>query len=138
MKRITKKCGFFQFFFCEDPPEHSVENTAMALLKQNIIFCDADRFYTFKYEKDRAMENQVPQILQEAPNHREEKMIRISFIPPGIEIRGHTIQDTLLLLRKAWWFYLLMLAILGIFAFCLRDSIAAIIPGIIGKFWPKK
>jgi hypothetical protein len=72
---------------------------------------------------------------------KEERVFRFTVFPPSYEIRGYDMQDTLILLKKTWWLYLLMLlalaSILSIIIY-LKDGVAVLITGVISTWLKNK
>lgn len=72
---------------------------------------------------------------------KSEQVFRFTLLPPSYEVRGYNTQDTLTLLKKTWWLYLLMLfglAIIGWIVFYLKEGAAVFFTGVISKFLLKK
>lgn len=76
------------------------------------------------------------------PEQKEpEPLFRFSLLPPSYEVRGFNAQDTLTLLRKTWWLYLLMLfgmVIIAVIVFYLREGVALFFTGALSKLFLKK
>ena len=76
------------------------------------------------------------------PEQKEpEPFFRFTLLPPSYEVRGFNAQDTLTLLKKTWWLYLLMLfgmVIVAVIVFYLREGVALFFTSAISKFLLKK
>lgn len=77
-----------------------------------------------------------------SPEQKEsEPLFRFTLLPPSCEVRGFNAQDTLALLKKPWWLYLLMLfslAIIAVAVFYLKEGAALLFTGAVSKFFAKK
>lgn len=76
------------------------------------------------------------------PEQKEsEPFFRFTLLPPSYEVRGFNAQDTLTLLKKTWWLYLLMLfgmVIIAVVVFYLKEGAVLLFTGAVSKLLLKK